>query len=252
MDSVVTSNSIATITQSGKLELNVRRFAFSIFWHRNINNHSVKLGGCNFMKQKIIVISIISLLAIAIIGIVVFSSGKPDYSNLKDDDIVAEVGTEKILKKDVDNRILVIKINNQAAKKALYKNLNEEDASSMAKNIENLPSFEEQLNSMINSAKIREYLKQINVELTYDEAKELTDTNILNDIRSQTAWEFVPELIKTEGMTEETYMNSTYSAYYDVWCSNRLYEYFSANLYNDKSNDSLQEQYEKFLKTVVF
>ncbi|MBQ3088311.1 MAG: SurA N-terminal domain-containing protein [Clostridia bacterium] len=201
-------------------------------------------------KQKTILISAVLLFSIVIIGMVIFGNIKPDYSDFKDDDVVAKVGNEKIFKKDVDNRILSIKISNDAQKQALYNNLDKETANSMAEKINNPPSFEEELNNMIESAKIREYLKQINEELTVDEAKELTDTNFLNDSTAN-AREIALELLKTEGITKETYMDSIYSMYYDVWCQNKLFEYFEKNMYDSNAKTTLLEQYKNYRESVI-
>lgn len=202
-------------------------------------------------NKKIFVYFIVFLLLIvlALVGVIIFNNVK--YNFMDGETVVAEIGEEKILKKDVENRILAIEINAEATKLATYESHDKDTANSMIEEIKDNPTFKEELNKMIESAKIREYLKKIKNEVSYAEAIEFTNTNIFNSSTTATTRKFEPELLKKAGITEEVYKKGIYSYYYDLLCNTRLFEYFNKNLYDANSKITLQEQFKKYLKTII-
>ena len=202
-------------------------------------------------NKKIYIYSILVLLLIVLAwgGVMVFDNVKYNFMDSKD--VVAEIGEEKIRKKDVENRILAIKINAEATKLATYESHDEDTANSIIQKIKDQPTFKEELNNMIESAKIREYLKKIKNEVSYAEAIEFTNKNIFNSSTTATTRKFEPELLKKAGITEEVYKKGIYSYYYDLLCNTRLFEYFNKNLYDVNSKNSLQNQFKEFLSTIL-
>lgn len=196
------------------------------------------------LKNKKIII-LISCVAILIITMLILNSFK--YQLMGSDSIVATIGDEKITKADVEDRIILMEISNESNQKYREKYFQDTE---LPEHEYATTDFEDILEGMIKSAAIRQQLKKLNQEVSFDVAIKLTE-QIITDDSTYRIYSFVLTVIEEKNIDKNKYMAWLYSLHYDALCNTKMQEYFEKNIYDSNSSDSLSDQFNDYIEGLV-